>query len=321
MLNGKAGLALCILAGVGAVVFTLFADSPYYVQVVVWMFTNALLAASLRFVLLIGELNIATAAFFGIGAYTVGIATTIYDWPFLLAIVAAPLVAAGVSALFGWITLKTKGPYFLLISFAFTEVVRLIYSKSNAIGGNSGLIGIFPPMEIDAIFPAVVVTIMGLTLLALYGIEKSNLGRLFKAIENNENIPRSVGLNVTWLKVLCVVIASAAVGLGGGLHAYANSVITPGDFTFFVAVLALAYVKIGGEGHAIGPIVGAILLTIAGQWVAGFGMQENIFYGAIIIAAILLMPQGLVGIAGQAAQGLRARGGGSRSTAAEEGTR
>ncbi|MCP1335520.1 branched-chain amino acid ABC transporter permease [Futiania mangrovi] len=309
MLNGKAGLALCILAGLGAIAFTLFADSPYYVQVVVWIFTNALLAASLRFVLLIGELNIATAAFFGIGAYTVGIATTIYDWPFLVAIVAAPLVAAAVSALFGWITLKTKGPYFLLISFAFTEVVRLVYSKSNAIGGNSGLIGIFPPMALDPWFPALVVTIMGGTLLALFWIEKTNLGRLFKAIQNNEDIVRSVGLNVTWLKVLCVIIASAAVGLGGGLHAYANSVITPGDFTFFVAVLALAYVKIGGEGHALGPIVGAVLLTVAGQWVAGLGMQENIFYGAIIIGAILLMPQGLVGIAARVA-GVAVRKGG-----------
>ncbi|MDX5362388.1 MAG: branched-chain amino acid ABC transporter permease [Alphaproteobacteria bacterium] len=309
MLNGKAGLALCILAGLGAIAFTLFVDSPYYVQVVVWIFTNALLAASLRFVLLIGELNIATAAFFGIGAYTVGIATTIYDWPFLVAIVAAPLVAAAVSALFGWITLKTKGPYFLLISFAFTEVVRLVYSKSNAIGGNSGLVGIFPPMALDPWFPALVVTIMGATLLVLFWIEKTNLGRLFKAIENNEDIVRSVGLNVTWLKVLCVIIASAAVGLGGGLHAYANSVITPGDFTFFVAVLALAYVKIGGEGHALGPIVGAVLLTVAGQWVAGLGMQENIFYGAIIIGAILLMPQGLVGIASRLAGGMFRQGG------------
>jgi branched-chain amino acid transport system permease protein len=306
MSNDRLGLTLCSAVAAAAVAFALFSGSPYYVQVVVWIFSNAVLAAALRFVLLIGELNIATAAFFGLGAYAAGIAASLWGWSFVPAILLGPVVVAAISAVFGWITLSTKGPYFLLISFAFTEVVRMIYSKTDAIGGNSGLIGIFPPLGFDAWFPALVVALLALTLFALYAVERSHLGRLFKAISVNEDIPRSVGLNVTALKVLCVVIASTAAGLGGALHAYTNNVVSPGDFTFFVAVLALAYVKIGGEDHALGPVVGAVLLTLVGQWLSGFGMQENIFYGGIIVAALLLMPKGLMGVAAALAARLRA---------------
>ena len=154
----------------------------------------------------------------------------------------------------------------------------------------------FPPMELDAYFPAIAITILAAILFGLYAAERSNLGRVFKAIQNNEDIPRSVGLNVIGLKILCFVIASMTVGLAGGVHAYTNSVIAPADFTYFVAVLALAYVKIGGEGHIVGPIIGATILTLAGQLLHSVGPYENIFYGAIIIGALLLVPGGIVGL-------------------------
>ncbi|WP_334129867.1 branched-chain amino acid ABC transporter permease [Sneathiella sp.] len=296
MLKNNPGLVISILIAIAAVCFALFGNDPYYVQVIIWVFSHAVIAATLRFVLLIGELNIATAAFFGIGAYTTAVAVTIFDLPFVVALIVATLVSAAVSALFGWITLRTKGPYFLLISFAFTEVVRLLYTKTEVLGGNSGMIGIYPPLGLDPYFPAIAVGVLALILFVLYAVERSNLGRVFKAIENNEDIPRSVGLNVIALKVLCFVIASAAVGLSGSIHAFTNNVIAPADFTYFVAVLALAYVKIGGEGHFAGPIIGATILTLAAQWLLSFGPYENIFYGAIIIGALLLMPDGLIGL-------------------------
>lgn len=300
MWNRLPGVWICVAFAIASVLFALLATNAYYTSLVVWVLTNAVLASALRFVLQIGELNIATAAFFGIGAYTTAITAVLLGWPFWLTLLLAPLVAGALSALFGWVTLRTKGPYFLLISFAVTEVVRLVYTQTNAIGGNSGLVGMFPPMAIDAYYPALAVALLAATLFALYGVERSDLGRLFKAIENNDAIPRSVGLNVVFLKVLCVVIAGSAVGLAGGLHAYANNVIAPSDFTFFVAILALAYVKIGGEGHALGPVLGAALLTLVGQWVAGISAWENIFYGAVIVVTLLVIPGGLVGLAARA---------------------
>ena len=80
-----------------------------------------------------------------------------------------------------------------MISFAFTEVVRLKYTQSNALGGNSGMIGIFPPVAIEPYYPAIMIAIIGLVLIGLYAIERSSLGMLFKAIKSNDQIVLSVG--------------------------------------------------------------------------------------------------------------------------------
>lgn len=130
--------------GIGiALAATLIVKDPYISSVINLISIAALMAASLRFVMLMGELNFATAAFVGIGAYTAGVAVTILDWPFLVALVLGGIIAALISIVFGFVTLRTKGPYFLLIGFAFTEAIRILYSKSMVLGGNSGMVGIF----------------------------------------------------------------------------------------------------------------------------------------------------------------------------------
>ena len=296
---------LSVFALISAVVITFLVRDDYTVKVILWIAINALLAASLQFVQLIGELNIATAAFFGIGAYTAGIATTMLHWPLVAALLAAAAVAGLVAGAFGFVTLRVKGPYFLLISFAFTEVVRLKYTQTNAIGGNSGMVGIFPSAALDPYYPALMVAIIGVLLLVLYAIERSPLGMLFKAIRSNDRIVLSVGINILTVKVACVVISSAVLGVGGALHAHSNNVISPGDFTFLLSVFALAYVKIGGEDYLVGSIIGAAFLTLLGQYLMGFGTQERIFFGAAIIISMLLMPQGLAGLAVAAFRRLR----------------
>lgn len=280
-----------------AVAATFVVRDDYTIKLMLWIASNALLAASLRFVLLIGELNIATAAFFGIGAYAAGLVTTVLQWPLPLAFLAAILASSIVAAAFGFITLRVKGPYFLLISFAFTEVVRLKYTQSNLLGGNSGMIGIFPSVGIEPYYPAIMIAIVGLVLIGLYAIERSPLGMLFKAIRSNDQIVLSVGISVLVIKVICVVIAAAALGLGGALHAHSNNVISPGDFSFLLSVFVLAYVKIGGEEHMVGAILGAAFLTLLGQYLMGVGAHERIFFGGAIIVAMLVMPQGLTGLA------------------------
>lgn len=313
MRNVSPGFGALAAATLAAVLYALISDDTYMVKLVVWIATNALLGAGLRFVLLIGEVNLATAAFFGIGAYVAAVLTTMAQMPLAVALLAGPLVAAVLAALFGWVTLRTRGPYFLLISFAFTEIVRLIYTRVTAIGGNSGIVGIFPPLDVEPYFPAIIIALVGATLMLLYLAEESHLGRLFKGIRNNENILRSVGINVLRIKVLCLVLASAAVGLGGALHAHSSNVISPGDFSFFVAVFALAYVKIGGERHIFGAVLGAALLTVLSQVFIGYGTQEHVFYGAAIIFAMLVLPNGLLGSVERVWSALRAAASGRRA--------
>ena len=281
---------------VAAVLAIAFAVSdPYYASVLNLISISALIASSLRFVMLIGQINFATAAFVGLGAYASGICATIFGLPFLVSIVGSVLATSAVSIVFGAITLRTKGPYFLLIGFAFTEAVRILYSKIDVIGGTSGMIGIFPPLYLDPWMPLIVSAIVLAALFGLFVAERSEFGKVLVAIRDNEDVVRLVGLDVMFFKVACFTLASAAAGLAGSLLAFVNSVISPGDFSFLLAAFALAYVKVGGEKHFLGPILGTVLLIPLASLALGLGGYEQVFYGGAIVLSVLLLPEGLTG--------------------------
>ena len=287
-----------LILGLGLVslVVSFFIGGGFGASMAVWIAANVMLAVSFRFVQLIGELNFAIAGFVGIGAYAAGIATSLLDWNIVIAFVLAAASAGIISALVGFITLRAKGPYFMLISFAFTEVVRMIYTQIEVIGGNSGMIGIYPPDLLYTYYPSFAVIMATLMVYMLYHIEKSDIGKVFVAIRNNDAVVQAVGIKVHTKKVLCLTIASVVAGVAGALVAYSNSVISPGDFSFLLAVYVLAYVKVGGESSVIGAIIGAVLLTVLAQFALSFGPFEHIFFGGAIVLAVLLMPNGIYGL-------------------------
>lgn len=293
----KKNLDLPGIVAIGAILLGCIAFGGVYTgNLVVWMAIAAVMASSLRFVLLIGELNFASAAFFGIGAYCTGAIVNMAELPFFATLALSTVLALAVSIVFGGITLKVKGPYFLLIGFAFTEAMRIFYTRTELLGGNSGLVGIFPPAWLDAYYHYFVTVLCFALILGLLAIERSHLGKVFIAIRDNENVVRSVGNRVFLTKVVCFAIASGVAGLAGSLHAFANNVISPLDFGFMLSTFALAYLKVGGEDSPLGPIVGAVLLVGIASWAQSLGGSEHILYGAAIVLSVLFMPKGLMGL-------------------------
>lgn len=271
----------------------------YSANLMAWMAIAALIASGLRFVTLIGELNFAAAAFVGLGAYASGYSLTILEWPFAVSLICGGLFAALIGVAFGYVTLKTKGPYFLLIGFAFTEVIRLIYTRIDVLGGNSGMIGIFPPDFLWERFTVFAVGLSGILIIVMYAIEKSYLGKCFVGIRDNDQVVLSIGINVHMTKVLCLAIGAFVSGIAGGLTAFVNNVISPADFSFLLSTFALAYLKVGGEDHPLGPIAGAILLVYLSSVSLSFGGGDHIFYGIAIILTLLVMPKGIFGLIDQ----------------------
>lgn len=284
--------ALAVLAASGLA----FALRGYSSSLLTWIAIAAVLASSLRFVLLIGELNFAVAAFFGLGAYAAGAASTLWNAPFVLALLAGGVVAVAASAVFGFVTLRVRGPYFLLIGFAFTEVMRIAYTRSAWLGGNSGMIGIFPPDWLAPYYSPFAVALSTVLIVGLAFVERAQAGRLFTAVRDNENVVRSVGIRVHRVKMACFCIASFAAGIAGATQAFANNVISPPDFGFLLSTFALGYVKVGGEDHPFGPVLGALLLVLLASWAQSMGGGELIFYGAAIVISVIFMPGGVVGL-------------------------
>lgn len=290
-----------LISAIGSVVLVTLAGAlltggGLAASLVLWLAINILITASFRFVTLIGELNFAIAGFVGLGAYVAGASTVLLELPFLVTLALGAAAACLISLVFGYITLRAKGPYFMLISFAFTEVIRMIYTKIEIIGGNSGMIGIFPPGYLDSLYPAFAVAVVLALVWLLWWLERSDFGKVLVAIRNNDVLIETVGINVHLTKVICLAISSFVAGVAGALLAYSNNVISPGDFGFLLAVYVLAYLKVGGESHIMGAVVGAVVLTLLGQFALSFGPYEHIFYGVAIVLSVLLMPNGLIGL-------------------------
>jgi branched-chain amino acid transport system permease protein len=295
-MRAKLGRALlgALIAGMPAVLFGIVMDGSYFGQMLIWAAAACIQAASLRLVMLIGEINLSTAGFCAIGAYGAGYLGSTLGVPMLASLAFGALLAAALSVPFGYVTFRSKGPYFLLIGFCVSEVVRLLLTRAEFLGGNSGLVGIVPDLPAYAAIAALLAV---LTVAALYMVETSTLGLLFRAIRNHEPLVQAVGINVRRVKIGCLAIASAAVGLSGGMQAYANSVIAPGDFSFLLSVYALAYVKFGGDGSIIGACVGAILLTVISQYMLGLGADQTILFGGALLVGLIVMPRGVYGTA------------------------
>ncbi|MFM0123882.1 branched-chain amino acid ABC transporter permease [Paraburkholderia sp. RL18-101-BIB-B] len=292
----RVGRVLVAAIFIALLAYSIFAENRYGQSMVMWIALNSLAAVCLRFVLLIGEKNVATAAFMGLSAYATAIATVNFGWPFIAAILLGSAVAGVTSCLFGVVCLRVKGPYFMLIGFSFTALMGLIYTKWDYVGGNAGMVGIYLPPYMEGWLPALVLSVCSVWMLILYLCERSPLGRLFQAIRDNDSIVASVGVDIIRVKVVCLVLASVAVGFVGSLTAFTNAIISPPDFQFSVAVFLLAYIMIGGQSHIIGTVIGAAILTCLDQALQGHSEWEEIVFGGAIAASMLVLPDGLLGV-------------------------
>jgi len=283
-----------LIVSVIVIAFGFMLNDPYLAHLFALLCVYSILAVSFRFIMLCGEINLAHASFFGIGAYTSAALTIHFNVPFIVAFFVSGIIAAIVSILFGAIAFRVKGHFFLLLSFAFAEVIRLFFQNAwtDVLGGVTGIAGITSPMGEFYGFIAIVTLLI---LYTMYFLEKSKLGKILIAIRNSEDLSRSIGISSMKYKVLSLVVASLLVGMSGSMFAHFNFVISPEDFTFHLSIIILSFVIIGGRDHFIGPVIGVVLLVLVAEYLRGFGSYEILAYGLAIILAMLFMPKGIAG--------------------------
>lgn len=280
------------VAAVGLVVGLVLVGGSGQGTLLPWLCVNALLAMSLRQMMLVGEVSLAIGAFYGIGAYTAAQMTLIVETPLVVSILVGAAVAGISAAVVGAVTLRVSGAAFILVSFAFTEVFRLTYTKSDWLGSNSGLIGIFA--DSDQILITMVCATVGVGLLLL-ALERSRLGRQFRVVEDKPLLASVSGISPWATKVVAMTMSGLVAGLAGGLFAHYSTVIAPTDFSYMISISVLAFVMIGGRKYLIGAVIGAVVLTFISEEIRTFGTYEPLVYGGALIVSMILMPQGIVG--------------------------
>ncbi|MGQ0544612.1 MAG: branched-chain amino acid ABC transporter permease [Betaproteobacteria bacterium] len=265
------------------------------------------IAVSAYLVLIAGELSFGQQAFFGVGAYAAGIATAMLGWPLPAAIVLAMALGAAAAALVGLPTLRLRGLYFAMASLAAAEMLRIVFELFHwqvEIGGEPvgpdgtqgfrGIRWVFERGVEPLDFLAVVWATLALALAAVHLVERSRLGATVRALGEDPELARSLGVDVERVKLGVVGAAGALAALGGALFAHHNTYIEPRNFDIMLGVHSLAYGLIGGLGTVFGPLLGAALdigVLEASRVLAGYRM---IVFGGLVALLLVFRPRGLL---------------------------
>lgn len=223
-----------------------------------------------------GLLSLGHAAFFGAGAYTVAVLMFHYDiTSFWITMPCAILVAAIVAAIFGALALRVSGFYFLLLTFAFGQLLYSVvwniqWFSTPGMQGISGVdwptLGVpgFQWSETTFYLFVAIVTLVGIYLLSR--VIYSHFGYALRGIRENELRMEALGYN-TWLfKYLGFVVSGAFSGAAGGLFAYYSGFISPSHVGITTSFVPMIMVIIGGSGALIGPVIGAFIVVFTHSW-------------------------------------------------------
>ena len=294
---------LCGFALVGGAL-PLVSHNPYYMQVIVSGYIWAIAVYGLNIILgYTGQLSLGHAAFFGVGAYAVGLLTTRAGLSFWLALPLGCGLSVGLGYVVGLISLRTKGHYFAIFTAAIGVMINIVFTNWQALtNGSIGIVNIPAPSALGPISfdderakYYLVFVVLLLTIIASINIIRSLVGRTFLAISDNEDLANAVGIDVMANKRLAFMLATFFAGLAGGLFAIFVGFIGPAVSGLDVTFDMLLYLIVGGLGTIAGPLVGTLVLTILTQSLASFEKYQMLIFGPLLVLLVIFLPGGLAG--------------------------
>jgi branched-chain amino acid transport system permease protein len=262
-----------------------------------------------------GQLSLGHGALMAIGAYTTSLLLRAHDLPMILVFAASIATASLVGALFGVAAARLRGPYLAGATLALAVGLPQIATHfSGVFGGEEGLTvpPASPPTWLGSDFPperwiawiAIVAALVTLVLLA--NLLQSSVGRSFKAVRDHEAAASLAGINVARTQVVAFIVSSACAGLAGSLLAYWSGLTAPAGFGLALSLQLVSAIVIGGLGTLSGAVWGSLVLVFVPSLTSGMASSVNlpssvannlplVIYGAVLVAAMLVMPYGIDG--------------------------
>ncbi len=271
---------------------------PYYLQLAINVLISATLALSWDLLARTGQLSLAHAAFYGLGAYTSVLLTTRAGVPVLLGMAAGALVASAAAVLLGFLTLRLRGIYFAIATLAFSETLRVITNQLPFTGRATGLIAPALLGGQRAAQYLVILVILVVLVIVSGWINRSRWHFAFTAIRTNEEVAAVIGVDVVRFKVLAFAISACFAGVVGAYYAHVFLFISPLEvYSLAVSVGALVAPIFGGLYTTAGPLIGAVVLRAGEELLRStVGGGYPIIYGFLLAVVILYMPRGLAGL-------------------------
>ena len=273
----------------------------------------AIASAGVWLTFYIGRINIGQGAFALIGAYVSAILVVKADWSFWISLPAAGLFAALVAILIGLPILRLRGVYFAMITLVLTQGVTLTALALPITNGARGISNIPLPSGISVFgipilpdFAAMENTklafyytaciIMLLTYAALYRLVNSRLGHLCRSMQQNEELASSIGVNISYIRIVIFAISSFFGGLGGAMFGSIAQSVYPSSFQVADSVNFMLNCFLGGLGYVFGPMLGTLVLYFGWDLLFEFGKYQMLIYSTILIVIIRFLPTGLLSI-------------------------
>jgi branched-chain amino acid transport system permease protein len=261
---------------------------------------NGILAVSMFLVLYSGQLSLAAPGFALIGAYTSVLMDLYWHTPFVVNVLAGTLLAGAVGVLVGLPVLRLRGVFLAIATIGFVEALRLGIVLNLPITGEG--LGLKNPdaSPLGGITP-ILVSLLVIVFL-VWRLTRGRLGNAWSATRQDEIAALSQGIHVARYKLIAFVLSAVLAGYAGALEAHLNFFVDPGDGTFGVtrAVQILTFAVLGGGGSVVGPVVGALIITLLPYVFQAQGIYLNVAIGVFLIAVIVFRPQGIVGRGGLA---------------------
>jgi branched-chain amino acid transport system ATP-binding protein len=275
---------------------------PFLLTVVLLSLVYAILAMSLDVLMgYTGLESLGQAAFFGLAAYTVGIALTRYHQPWPVAVLLGLAFGTAAAAVAGLLAVRLRGLFFLVITLAFAQVLWGISNRwGQMTNGYVGLRGIRRPysgLESDANFYYVLLGVFVVAAVAMRLLVTSPFGLTLKGIRESESRMRTAGYNVWLHKYIAFVICGLFAALAGVAYAFVAEFVTPEVLSITTSFDAMLMVILGGVGTLFGPALGALAIVGARNYLSSYVSHWIIILGAIYIVTVLFAPKGIVGFA------------------------
>jgi branched-chain amino acid transport system permease protein len=232
------------------------------------------------------------SVFYGLGGYGVAIGMVQFQLPFATGLALGIFLAVLFAFLLGLPVLRLRGHYFAIATLGLAEVMTAIVSNLEIAGRNIGLI--LPLVKGDTLFFELSLALLVITTLTVAWISRSRFGFGLIAIRENEEAAAVMGVNTTLYKILAFALCSIFAAIAGGIHAYWITYLDPTsafDITLNIKMIIMAV--FGGPGTIFGPVLGAFVLSAISEVLATkVTSLASIFFGLVIVAAIVFMPRG-----------------------------
>ena len=294
-------LALMVVLGLGAGLA--LSLNGYWVFVLAQVALLAIVGVGLNVLIgLTGQMSFGHVGFYAIGAYTVAILTSKAGFSFWLAWPIAAVLGAACGALLALPALRVKGPYLAMITIAFGFIVEHGIVEAGALtGGQNGIMGIAGPSlgglaQGERAMALLAIVAAGVALALYAWLSRGTWGAAMRAVRDAETASESIGLNPLAIKTVAFAVSALCAAAAGALFAPLSGFVTPHTFGFIQSILFVLVVMLGGAGSVAGPLVGAVIVGLLPELLAGMEEYRLLFFGVLLLVVLWVAPDGVAGL-------------------------